>query len=775
MKLPEMKYGSGAIRRNINVFGGLNRRISAGDGELIHCENLGINDYPALSPRAGRGVYGTYADAADIFEWNGHTVIADGYKLLYDGEPVGNITAGKKQFAVVNTKLVVWPDKVWFDLSDRSFHRMDETVISSEAEASTYTGDSVTLSAANVSGLGKEKIVTVEYRYPDSTNDSYAYAKTYSTLTWSDGAWIGTDEAETEIEEGWTGKYVHLRANAVSGVYNLNIREEETFGPVGGNKETHETVSYSDNMDALCAEIVSAERSTAVAAPEALYVWTVSYRIVSEASVRALTDVFEIGDRVTLEGVPGSPRGKEHLITAIDDNTRKISFAAGSLELYGEYYHRLDISRDYGWHLFYYKSTLPASYDPDTGAAFPAKETVYGFKMPPLPSGSILYADGAIPGGSSSPVTITAWDSGTGKTIKIGSTVLASYIPGQYDVQAVELTFEAGSGVIPGLVKVSKGAPPMDFICAHNNRLYGVSNDANTLNEDGSRNEEYTTRIIYVSELGIPQHFTTFDGTDADSYQVAEASNGDFTGCISYGDHVLFFKEHKVVKFYGDYPSAMGFSYDDIEGVKRGCEKSMVIANEILYYMSRTGYCAYSGSVPQIISYKLDRDYDEVVCGTDGKKILLCGLTDEGHELLSYNIAEGIWLREDASEVKAMALINGQIHMAIGRKLIIDGGGDESVKWMAEFHPFTEQTFERKKWKYVRVRAEMESGAIIRVIAKIGDGEYETWHIAQNTGWQTITVPLPLNRTDRISLRLEGEGRVIVRDIERQYQRGSDR
>ena len=74
---------------------------------------------------------------------------------------------------------------------------------------------------------------------------------------------------------------------------------------------------------------------------------------------------------------------------------------------------------------------------------------------------------------------------------------------------------------------------------------------------------------------------------DTDSYQVGEASNGDFTAAVSYGDHVLFFKEHKVVKFYGDYPSAMNFTYDDIEGVKAGCEKSLVIANEVLYYMGR--------------------------------------------------------------------------------------------------------------------------------------------------------------------------------------------
>jgi hypothetical protein len=262
---------------------------------------------------------------------------------------------------------------------------------------------------------------------------------------------------------------------------------------------------------------------------------------------------------------------------------------------------------------------------------------------------------------------------------------------------------------------------------------------------------------------------------DTDSYQVAEASNSDFTACISYGDLVLFFKEHEVLKFYGDYPSNMGYTYDDIEGVKKGCHKSMVIANEVLYYMGRAGMCAYTGSVPQIISYKLDREYEDVVCGTDGKKLLMCGRYGDEREVLSYNIAEGIWLKEDNAEIKAMALLDGRLHMLAGNKELADGEGDEKVKWSAEFHPFTEETFERKRYKYIRVRAELEAGTVIRVCAKIGDGEYETWHTAENSGWQTITVPMPLMRVDRVSLKIEGEGKAIVRDIQRLYQKGSER
>lgn len=33
---------------------------------------------------------------------------------------MASVTAGKKQFAVVNTKMVIWPDKVYLDIKDQT-------------------------------------------------------------------------------------------------------------------------------------------------------------------------------------------------------------------------------------------------------------------------------------------------------------------------------------------------------------------------------------------------------------------------------------------------------------------------------------------------------------------------------------------------------------------------------------------------------------------------------------------------------------------------------
>jgi hypothetical protein len=777
MKLPAMKYGSGDIRKTLSVFGGLNRRIGAGDGELIHCENLGANTYPALSPRAGRGLTETYTEPSDIFEWNGHKVIVDGFNLLLDGRVIANVSEGSKQFAVVNTKLVVWPDKIYYNFEDNSVYKMDVSAVADSADPSSYTTNTLTLGESDVHAKGSEKFTTVQYRYSYGTNDIYVYAKTYSALKWENGAWVGEGETETEISSGWTGKFIKLRANSVSGVYNLNVRSEEKVNRFGQGTETHVIKEYGEDMGEYYAEIVSAKRATNNPAPETVYIWTVEFRVISPVSSgETLSDLFDEGDWVKIKGVPGVSESKEYKLLAIDDETRTLTFPENTFVLLGDYYYKLPEAKTKAWTAAYCTIITPPSYA--DGTPIPGKYTRYGFKLPALPEGSVLYSDKEIPASSYTPATVKAWNSKTGEVTEVSAEVIASgiYNGGTVPEDNLEtITFLANAGILDGAVEVSKGVPGMDFICAHNNRLYGVSNSANALNEDGTRNENYKTRVIYVSELGIPNRFTTFEGVDTDSYQVAEASNSDFTACISYGDLVLFFKEHKVLKFYGDYPSNMGYTYDDIEGVKKGCHKSMVIANEVLYYMGRAGMCAYTGSVPQIISYKLDREYEDVVCGTDGKKLLMCGRYGDEREVLSYNIAEGIWLKEDNAEIKAMALIDGRLHMLAGNKELADGEGDEKVKWSAEFHPFTEETFERKRYKYIRVRAELEAGTVIRVCAKIGDGEYETWYTAENSGWQTITVPMPLMRVDRVSLKIEGEGKAIVRDIQRLYQKGSER
>lgn len=623
MKLPAMKYPGGNIRNQTAEFGGINRRNGAAEGEFADCGNLSFAEYPALAPKKKDSVVKNYAASGDIFEWNGRLVTVDGTSLLLDDEEIGTVMPGSKQFAVVNTKLVIWPDKVLYDLETGDFQQMD--------------------------------------------------------------LWV-------RAENG-----------AVIGSSTITFPENYTFS----------------------------------------------------GTFTKLSDFLATGDFVNIWGVPGTSQTKEYKIFDINDETRTLTFEALSFTpVRGTQYYTLEQAQSKDETLLLEED----SYENEYGVVEYYCRVVEN--MPAIQAGNILFTDVRN--------YLLVWNPETNVSVRYNVARLSRRPPKVIQYPFVSYT----SAGYEWPVKVYKGQiPGMDFICSHNNRLYGVSNSANAKEQTA---ENFKSRAIYVSALGMPDKFSEFSGADTDSYSAAEASNGDFTGCCEYGDYVLFFKEHKVVKFYGDYPSNMGYSYDDIEGVKAGCHRSLVIANEVLYYMGRDGYYAYTGSVPRSVSYKLDREYEDVVCGTDGKRILLSGRVGSERELMEYQPQYGEWLRIGPTAASAFALANGRLHYLEGSALMRWEGGEGAPEWFAEFHPWTENTFKRKRWKFLRVRAEIEAGAEITIKVKIGDHETETMYRAEKTGWQTIKVPLPLMRTDRMVLTLQGSGGIVIHAIEREYQTGSD-
>ena len=121
MKLPNMRYTEGAAKREVVALRGINYGDSLQDGDLVSCENLSARRYPYLStrrPRARQTAQSGPTTTA-LTAW-GKLVAVQGTELTYDGKKVGEVTAGEKQFAVVNTKLVIWPDKVYLDLTNQS-------------------------------------------------------------------------------------------------------------------------------------------------------------------------------------------------------------------------------------------------------------------------------------------------------------------------------------------------------------------------------------------------------------------------------------------------------------------------------------------------------------------------------------------------------------------------------------------------------------------------------------------------------------------------------
>ena len=120
MNLPYMTAATGKNRKQIIAFAGLNYGQGAGDGELAESWGLSSARFPCLSQRDGRKTAGTYTSPTGLYA-RGKLCVVDGTDFLYDGKVVGHVTAGEKQFATINTKIVIFPDKVYYDTEAEKF------------------------------------------------------------------------------------------------------------------------------------------------------------------------------------------------------------------------------------------------------------------------------------------------------------------------------------------------------------------------------------------------------------------------------------------------------------------------------------------------------------------------------------------------------------------------------------------------------------------------------------------------------------------------------
>lgn len=149
MRLPSMKYAEGTTKQQTVKFLGVNFGDDTQEGEFSACKNLSCRRYPYLATRLRRQAVGDYTAPTAVTAWN-KLVVVDGTSLIFDGKSVGTVTAGKKQFACVNTKLVIWPDKKYLDLMDNTLH--DLGAKASQAGA-TFTTDTVTMSSVKLNDL----------------------------------------------------------------------------------------------------------------------------------------------------------------------------------------------------------------------------------------------------------------------------------------------------------------------------------------------------------------------------------------------------------------------------------------------------------------------------------------------------------------------------------------------------------------------------------------------------------------------------------------------
>lgn len=331
-------------------------------------------------------------------------------------------------------------------------------------------------------------------------------------------------------------------------------------------------------------------------------------------------------------------------------------------------------------------------------------------------------------------------------------------------------------------LKMMQRLPKLDYVCTHKNRVwgcgYGYDQDRNFVNE------------IYCTKLGDFSSWYTYAGISTDSYAVTVGAPGAWTGCISYGGYPTFFKNDKIFRVFGSFPSEFMLDQIDARGVEYGSHKSLAILGEQLYYKASSGVMVFDGSLPVMISTQFGRDteYSNGVAGANDNKYHIVLMNERGsYTYFVYDSEYGLWTKENSlNAVYFSGSVNGSMYACtsdgiyqVGIRTLEDTQStllyEEYVEW---YGTTGDMGYEYPDFKYVSrltLRAFVPRMSEIQVQIAYDDGEFEDVGVLRGKD-EVMTQTLTINpfRCDHFKLRFKGHGNVRIYSLATTLETGSE-
>ena len=324
-------------------------------------------------------------------------------------------------------------------------------------------------------------------------------------------------------------------------------------------------------------------------------------------------------------------------------------------------------------------------------------------------------------------------------------------------------------------VTISRKMPNVDFIVESENRLwgcrYGVATNGEIVNE------------IYASKLGDFKNWNCYMGISTDSYTASVGTDGQFTGAITQPGVVLFFKENCIHKVYGNFPANFQIQTTVCRGVQKGCERSLAMVNEVVFYKAKHAVCAYDGSLPTEISGALgDVLYKNAVAGAHGNKYYISMEDMSGkYHLFVYDTAKGMWHKEDDLRADCFCSCREELYCIEhdSKRIITMLGSGEKLKdkvdWMVESGIIYMGMPDMKYLTRLLLRMSMEMGGRFRISIQYDSfGPWEMVFAGASTSTRSFSLPIRPRRCDHFRLRIEGTGDARIYSITKTIEQGSD-
>lgn len=169
MLLPYLAELQNPSKKYTVSFRGLNYGEGYQDGEMAECENLSTEKYPCISQRAKRVKVGQY-EAPQTLHTKDGIIVIDKTNVFYNETKVGEVTEGRKQTATIGNYVVIFPDKVYYNISTNTFGSMEETftasglvfthnTITTTGEFKFRDGDAVDISGCTTTENNKSLVI----------------------------------------------------------------------------------------------------------------------------------------------------------------------------------------------------------------------------------------------------------------------------------------------------------------------------------------------------------------------------------------------------------------------------------------------------------------------------------------------------------------------------------------------------------------------------------------------------------------------------------------
>lgn len=326
---------------------------------------------------------------------------------------------------------------------------------------------------------------------------------------------------------------------------------------------------------------------------------------------------------------------------------------------------------------------------------------------------------------------------------------------------------------------ISTRVPDMEYICSHENRIFGCSSMDQT---------------IYISKQGQPVFFD-FSGNYDDSFALEVSSEGGFTGCGSLPDSVVFFKSGCLHKITGSLVTDFSLQTLSCDGC--ASHDSIVMIHDVMFFMGKKGVYYYDGTRPVSISDALgaEKTWSDGVAGTDGENYYLSCKVDGKRMNLVYDTKYGIWLQRDDFITDFFLNISGRLY-EIGRKPEDENDREKNRMYLSEkdemssafgwhvtFKPTYEKTTgrygsktlvnQRKKYRNIRMRVELPEGSQFHVLVRTDDGPWKIIKRVAGNKQGIMDVKLPISRCDKYQLQLKGNGQFTLIDLIKEFGSGS--